>query len=141
MAKTKAQLKSNLREMSIADVSAWLETLSLSKHSDSFVKNGIDGHALMQIDKASLAELGLSALEQTRVMAALDRHNTAAATNVEAKTATQDARSASPVDEAKPKTSRSRNEKASRVASPSLQRRRTLLNRRRQRRKRLTARK
>lgn len=59
--------------MSVDDVCQWLESVKLGHVVEAFRSNEIDGGVLAKIDKAGLAEIGISALNQSRVLSAVEK--------------------------------------------------------------------
>lgn len=55
------------------EVAAWLGTIRLQKHSEVFADRGIDGAALVELDKSALAELGLGPVDQAVFRSGVDK--------------------------------------------------------------------
>lgn len=59
--------------MTVADVCAWLATIKLDKYAALFTENDVTGPVLAQIDKASLAALGITnPFEQAKICGNID---------------------------------------------------------------------
>src|SRR5438876_951985 len=65
------------QQMTIANVAAWLSIIEMDKYASAFALNKIDGAVLAEMDKLALAELGVTALDQAKIIAALKQLNCA----------------------------------------------------------------
>lgn len=56
-----------------AEVADWLTTMKMEKYAHTFIANQIDGATLVEMNRAALAELGASAVDQAKIIASVKK--------------------------------------------------------------------